>query len=559
MTSKTTLSTILVSLMAILALLPAEAATITVGPEGCDHVGIQAAIDAACPGDVISVQNGTYRENLVVDKPIALRDAGDGTDRPIVDAGGRGSAVTLVADGVTLEGFVLKNGGFGWAGIDVRSKENAIRGNLITDNRWYGIYLDGAEGCVIEENVIWNNKYGIWINAGSSGNLVRKNALQENENRNAFDLGTNLWEGNFYGDYDGSRPFYEVAGLSSVDRSPSGPEVAEIEPPAEAEDAAGSGPATEAIAGAEAKSQDLALMPDPAPSGDGGAPGEEGLNQTEIDPMNRSTVESPPSNLTVEAPAPHESKKRHQISIIELSQSRSGSQEGEEGEEEAEVMEEEEEEAPIDPFGPAAGDGIVDADRGEEEKNESAAGEPSAEEPVDEPPEVTLYTAGDWTIWGDSLLGSGRYPEAITCYERALEIDPTIAAAWRGKGDGLMMTGRYDKALRSYERALEIDPASAAEWCRKGNALQMLLRFEDAMACYNEALRIDPEFAEAWNRKGSTLNRLGRYSEALDCFDRALEIDPGLVSAWSSKSWALQMLGEDEAAKEAFDRARGVG
>jgi len=557
MTSKTTLSTILVLMMAILALPPAEAAKITVGPEGCDHSSIQEAIDAASPGDVVSVQNGTYREALVVDKPIALRDAGDGTDRPIVDAAGGGSAVTLLADGVTIEGFVLENGGFGWAGIEVRSKENAIRGNLITDNRWYGIYLDGAEGCVIEENVIWNNKYGIWINAGSSGNLVSKNVLQENENRNAFDLGTNLWEGNFYDDYDGSRPFYEVGGLSIVDRSPSGPEEAAIEPPMEAEDAAGSGPATEAIAWEEAESQDLALRPDPAPSGDGGAPGDGGLNQTEIDPMNWSTVESPPSNLTVEAPAAPESRKRHQISIIELSQSRSGSQEGEA--KEAEVKEEEEEEAPIDPFGPAAGDGIVDADRGEEETNESAAGEPPAEEPVDEPPEVTLYTAGDWTRWGDSLLGSGRYPEAITCYERALEIDPANAAAWAGKGDGLMMTGRYDKALRSYERALEIDPASAAGWCRKGNALQMLLRFEDAMACYNEALRIDPEFAEAWNRRGSTLNRLGRYSEALECFDRALEIDPGLVSAWSSKSWAHQMLGEDEAAKEAFDRARGLG
>ena len=555
MTSKTTLS-ILVLMMAILALPPAEAATITVGPEGCDHSSIQEAIDAARPGDVVSVQNGTYRETLVVDKPIALRDAGDGTDRPIVDASRGGSAVTLLADGATIEGFVLENGGFGWAGIEVRSKENAIRGNLITDNRWYGIYLDGAEGCVIEENVIWNNKYGIWINAGSSGNLVRKNVLQYNENRNAFDLGTNLWEGNFYGDYAGSRPFYEVGGLSNVDRSPSGPEEAEIEPPTE-EDAARSGSAMEAISGGEAGSQDPALMPDPAPSGGGGAaPREEGLNQTEIDPMNRSTVESPPSNLTVEAPAAPESRKRHQISIIELSQSRSGSQEGEA--KEAEVKEEEEEEAPIDPFGPAAGDGIVDADRGEEETNESA-GEPPAEEPVDEPPEVTLYTAGDWTRWGDSLLGSGRYPEAITCYERALEIDPANAAAWAGKGDGLMMTGRYDKALRSYERALEIDPASAAGWCRKGNALQMLLRFEDAMACYNEALRIDPEFAEAWNRRGSTLNRLGRYSEALECFDRALEIDPGLVSAWSSKSWALQMLGEDEAAKEAFDRARGLG
>ena len=211
------------SVMALL-LAGAEAATITVGTSGADHATIQGAIDAASPGDVVEVEAGTYSENLVVRTTITLRAAGDGTRRPIVDGRGRGSALTILADGVEVEGLILENGGFGWSGIEVRSKDNLIRKNLVTDNRWYGIYLDGSTGTAIEENVVWNNKYGIWINTGSDENRIERNVLEANDNYNAFDLGKNIWDGNFFGDYDGSAPTYAVPGISSVDSSPSGPE-----------------------------------------------------------------------------------------------------------------------------------------------------------------------------------------------------------------------------------------------------------------------------------------------------------------------------------------------
>ncbi len=531
MSSKTIISIFLAALVLFLA--GADGATITVGPEGCDYVSIQAAIDAAGPGDVVEVSGGTYRENLVVDMPIVLRGAGNGTERPIVDAGGSGSAVALVADGVRLEGFVLKNGGFGWAGIEVRSEENLIRGNLVTENSWYGIFLDGSRGTVVEENVIWNNKYGIWIDAGSDENEITKNVLEANENYNAFDLGTNFWEGNFYGDYDWSLPFYEVPGISSVDRSPSGPEkeeVVEAEEEAEGEDDLEGGetvlPGPDAGVEAGEDSYDISISQTPT---------------TEEEAVDRRPAE------------------RAALSLMDLGLALDSSSEGE-------VMEKE---APA-PAGPAVGDAILDAELGEAEADESAR-EPVVEEDQEEIGTgasvdavaavvvVEAYTAEDWAGRGDNLCSSGLYSEALSCYDRALDMEPELASAWDGKGDALMMTGSYDRALRCYERALVIDPGSAESWYNKGNTLQMLLRFDEALGCYDEALRIDPELAEAWNKRGMTLNRLGRYQEALESFDRALEIEPGYAAAWNNKSWAHQMLGEDDAAKEAFEKAKALG
>src|SRR5206468_3221696 len=64
-----------------------------------------------------------------------------------------------------------------------------------------------------------------------------------------------------------------------------------------------------------------------------------------------------------------------------------------------------------------------------------------------------------------------RYEEALKCYDRALEIDPTFVNLYYGKGIIFVTLGRYDEALKCYDRALEIDPEYPYAWNGKGNVL----------------------------------------------------------------------------------------
>jgi len=105
----------------------AFAATINVP---ADQATIQAAINAAAPGDTINVAAGTYSENINVNKSLTLQGAGAAITT--ISATG-GTAVTISADSVTIDGFTITDPA-GKHGIYAADHSNlAITNNIITD------------------------------------------------------------------------------------------------------------------------------------------------------------------------------------------------------------------------------------------------------------------------------------------------------------------------------------------------------------------------------------------------------------------------------------------
>src|SRR5512133_3107189 len=67
-----------------------------------DFPSVQAAIDAAVPGDIIRVRAGTYVENLTLNKPVSLIAESFDQINPvnnttIIDGGGKGPAILIPA------------------------------------------------------------------------------------------------------------------------------------------------------------------------------------------------------------------------------------------------------------------------------------------------------------------------------------------------------------------------------------------------------------------------------------------------------------------------------
>ena len=193
--------------------------TLYVGGTGPGNYSkIQDAIDNATDEGTIYVYNGTYYENIVIDKTIDL--VGEDRNTTIIDGGDSGDVVYVTADWVNISGFTIQNSGSVYlqdAGIDVRSHFSNFSGNIISNNR-YGIYLndsssntvtgniitynaDGILLCgfsnIVLSNTISNNWYGIYLD-DSSSNVILKNNFHGNKQHAFFENCTNIWEHNYW-------------------------------------------------------------------------------------------------------------------------------------------------------------------------------------------------------------------------------------------------------------------------------------------------------------------------------------------------------------------------
>jgi len=162
-------------LIPILVLGFANASKITVGPKDADYSHIQQAIDNSSQGDIIEVHSGVYRENVHVYMALTLQGVDSGNGLPVVDAGGSGSVISIMSNGTVVKGFnITGSGGCGCgnAGIKVDSSNNIIQGNII-----------------------YKNKYGIYIQSGNENNTFLSNDLLENEITISDSGSNNRWNG----------------------------------------------------------------------------------------------------------------------------------------------------------------------------------------------------------------------------------------------------------------------------------------------------------------------------------------------------------------------------
>jgi parallel beta-helix repeat protein len=196
---------------------------------GNSFASIQAAINDADIGDELHADSGNYNENIVIDKQLILRGIDIGSGKPVINAGWESNAVTISADGVILDGFVVTRAGT--KAVEVLSNGNTIINNNISSNMKWGIHVNSSNNNEINSNVVNNNKYGIYLSS-SSNNKVYNNKLIENDVSSAFDDNLNQWDngviGNHYSENNAididrngicDNPYFVVGG-DSVDNYP---------------------------------------------------------------------------------------------------------------------------------------------------------------------------------------------------------------------------------------------------------------------------------------------------------------------------------------------------
>ena len=156
--------------------------TLYVGGSGPgNYTRIQDAIDDASDGDTVFVYNGTYNENLIVNKTINL--IGENKNLTIIDGNNISNldVIIIYSDNVIINEFTIRNSGNKWpddVGIDIRANNSYISNNIL-DNNYMGIYLFNVINCIISENNISNSSgRDIQLDFHSNNNTIGNNNLE---------------------------------------------------------------------------------------------------------------------------------------------------------------------------------------------------------------------------------------------------------------------------------------------------------------------------------------------------------------------------------------------
>ena len=162
---------------------------------------------------------------------------------------------------------------------------------------------------------------------------------------------------------------------------------------------------------------------------------------------------------------------------------------------------------------------------------------------------------------GFNAYARGEYERAADLLELALE-EPggdDRLSAYVCLGNAHDALRRNDRALDAFRRALEIDPSSAAAWNNVGLICIRLGRLDEAREALEQAHAHDAESADILVSLGSLALKRADPGNALRALQQALDLQSGHPLAHANMALTLAVFGRLEEAEESLRLASLYG
>ncbi|PFH52439.1 hypothetical protein AMATHDRAFT_57055 [Amanita thiersii Skay4041] len=130
-----------------------------------------------------------------------------------------------------------------------------------------------------------------------------------------------------------------------------------------------------------------------------------------------------------------------------------------------------------------------------------------------------------WIAVGNLFSLQKERSQALTCFRRAAQLDPSCAYAYTLSGHE-SIDEDLDKAITFFQSALRVDPQHYNAWYGLGTCYLRMSKIRLAEYHYRKAVEIHPNNAVLWGCVGMAVERRGDKDNALKLFNKAVRLSP---------------------------------
>ncbi len=128
---------------------------------------------------------------------------------------------------------------------------------------------------------------------------------------------------------------------------------------------------------------------------------------------------------------------------------------------------------------------------------------------------------------GDTYFHGGNYPEAISYYRRAIQLNPKYGDAHYALGFVYFRLKKYEESEIELKKAVSCNPGERRYHYYLGRLYLETEAFEEALRSFKTAAKLDPGDHESLYYTAVAYKNLKRFDWAATYLKRALEIVPG--------------------------------
>ena len=155
-----------------------------------------------------------------------------------------------------------------------------------------------------------------------------------------------------------------------------------------------------------------------------------------------------------------------------------------------------------------------------------------------------------WNNLGILATRGSHMSEAVSFFQRALELNPDHLIALNNLGNAYRDLQQWDKAREALEHAIAVGPEDAEANYNLGMVYAQTGDSPRAEQLLKKALQYRPDYPEALNNLGILYVRTRRVEDAVSLFQQCINIDPAFDKAYLSLARVYAIEGEREKARK---------